>query len=229
MEMKKWKAYYKRLHRRELERLAELKTSIYHSYDELHDAVEIMAKNHGLVFCLVFPTIYTSHGEHGHYNWEYIYTMDYGDEFYEYKKTYYYKRDGFGKLALKAFETYHTYLSTNFSELIPATVAQSCLCLGMCLKNINIDADSHDCVFDMIFKLDDDNIRQPFVFLDSLFKELEECLPSFQLSSGTQFGRQSLVLDSHTYKAWEEHQPSSVSCIPSFKLSGTEFDCQLPL
>ncbi|XP_071717842.1 uncharacterized protein [Rutidosis leptorrhynchoides] len=123
-------------------------------------------------------------------------------------------KDGSG-LALKALETSRTYFSTNFIKgklkgLIPATVAKSCCCLGMCLKNENIG--SHvDYAFEMIFKLDDNIIQQPFVFLDSLFSRLQSCLPSFKLSSGAQFvGYQSsLVLDVDKLNALEEVQLSS--------------------
>ncbi|XP_071725354.1 uncharacterized protein [Rutidosis leptorrhynchoides] len=113
---------------------------------------------------------------------------------------------GIGVLAQKAFETYQTHLS--ISTYIQQGKLKGSIRLGICLKNIKIKG-SQDFVFDMISKLDDDNMCQPLVFLDSLFTNLEKCLPSFKVSSGAQIDLQSLVLDFDTLKELEKHQLSS--------------------
>ncbi|XP_071693384.1 uncharacterized protein [Rutidosis leptorrhynchoides] len=125
-------------------------------------------------------------------------------EFSDYVRQCIYIGDGFGGLAQKALETYETYFTTKLKfitgekkGLIPETAAESCCFLAICMKNINVE--HVDYVFEMIFKLDDDNIHHPYVFLDSLFEKLKSCWPSFKLSSGAQLGRHPIVVDVDTF------------------------------
>ncbi|XP_071718199.1 uncharacterized protein [Rutidosis leptorrhynchoides] len=189
---------------------------------------------HGLVVCLCFHIIY--YVKDIDWSWKsrmYLYTSD---DFVKYYDAYDDDsiQDGSGGLAHKAHETYQTYFSTKIKkgklkDYITDTVAESCCCLGMCLKTTDFGS-SHDYVFEMIFKLhDDDDDRQPFKFLDSLFLKLDTLFPSLKLSSGAQSfggGLQSLVIDFDTLKAWEplyKIKRSSVSASVEFAHLKTEF------
>ncbi|XP_071693381.1 uncharacterized protein [Rutidosis leptorrhynchoides] len=178
---------------------------IQDAVDEARDAMRILKNDHGLVLCEVWTYGYTTNGIA-----QCLWSTDmyFKDVFFDYVNQCINIGDGFGGLTLKALETYETYFTKlkyikgEKKGLIPATAVESCCFLAICMKNINIE--HVDYVYEMIFKLDDNNIHNPYVFLDSLFERLKSCWPSFKLSSGAQLGGHPIIVDVDTFKELEK-------------------------
>ncbi|XP_071693382.1 uncharacterized protein [Rutidosis leptorrhynchoides] len=180
--------------------------AIVEAVEEVLETSYILEEDYGLVLGEVWTHGYTTNGiAKSLISTDIFFT----EEFSDYMGQYFYIGDGFGGLTLKALETYETYFSTKLKYvkgekkgLIPATASESCCFLAICMKNINVE--HVDYVFEMIFKLDDNNIHNPYVFLDSLFERLNSCWPSFKLSSGAQLGRHPIVVDVDTFVELEK-------------------------
>ncbi|XP_071694898.1 uncharacterized protein [Rutidosis leptorrhynchoides] len=188
---------------------------------EIKEAASNLNKSHGLTLCQVW---FTSHVKN---NCPVKFYCYYSDAFKDYFHACVKIQDATGGLALKASETYQPYLSRKFIKgelhaLLPAiNIESSYWCLAVCLRNIKTG--DLDYAFEFIFSSYDNNKNNnnPRVFLDSLFKKLETCLPSFKLSSGAPLGTQSLlVVDVNTFIALEKHEEEEKEdCMMDHQLS----------
>ncbi|XP_071721910.1 histone acetyltransferase HAC1-like [Rutidosis leptorrhynchoides] len=204
-----------------LEKKREFLDGIKRARVEVDEAVLDLNKSNWLSFCQVWFIRYGKKECAVKLGGYYI------DAFKDYYGACFNIEDGSGGLAVKALETYQPYWSRNINNIIikgelhallPATSASeySYCCLAICMKNIYTG--NLDYVFEFIFSVYDVSFN-PSVFLDSLFKKLKSCLPSFKLSSGSQLSDQSLlVVDVDTLIAFETHEKEKEVCMMDHQL-----------
>ncbi|XP_071693675.1 uncharacterized protein [Rutidosis leptorrhynchoides] len=173
---------------------ADLEKSLKLAAVEIRKALAILTESHGLTLCQVWVHHYVNNeGAKRAIKFDGYCS----DAFKDYYRACVKIQNGAGGLALKTLVTYQPYFSRELQALLPATTAESCCCLAICLRNIYTG--DLDYAFEFFFPLYYD--KDPCVFLQSIFLKLKSCFPNFKLSSGAQLGRRLQVLDGDNREA----------------------------
>ncbi|XP_071704408.1 uncharacterized protein [Rutidosis leptorrhynchoides] len=191
------------LEKPERDQLSSFKSEdgLKHATVEIQEALSILTKSHGLTICQVW----THHSNEGP---ECAMKLDNGycdDAFKGYYDSCIKIHDGMAGLVLNTLLTRETHVAG-------CVMNSGDLAIAICLRNIYTE--DLDYVFEFFFSsIDNNKNNNSCEFLKSFLLTLQSCLPSFKLSSGEEFGHQSLVLDADTFKALEKVEEDQLSSL----------------